>query len=124
MSTIKKFFKRSSRLDGSTYSPTNSNSDFINNPNPDSETHSETHPDPSDDFNSINSMSVPTLNLASDSIEFAATLGSTALVPVGKFIPLIADVANIVEQFVQIYEVAQHNRRICGVLLDRVSSYN
>src|SRR6266542_3693822 len=43
-------------------------------------------------------------------------------VPFGKFIPLIADVANILDQIVDLYQSAEHNKRICGVLIDRVSA--
>ncbi|CAI2190218.1 11641_t:CDS:2 [Funneliformis geosporum] len=43
-------------------------------------------------------------------------------VPFAKFVPLIADVANILDQIVDLYQSAEHNKRICGVLIDRVSA--
>jgi hypothetical protein len=43
-------------------------------------------------------------------------------VPFSKFIPLVTEVASILDQIVELYHSAEHNKRICGVLIDRVSA--
>ncbi|KAG9293109.1 hypothetical protein G9A89_016471 [Geosiphon pyriformis] len=43
-----------------------------------------------------------------------------AMATFATFVPLISDVLRLVEGMVQLYQQAEHNKRICGVLLDRV----
>ncbi|GBC13887.2 kinase-like domain-containing protein [Rhizophagus irregularis DAOM 181602=DAOM 197198] len=43
-------------------------------------------------------------------------------VPFSKFIPLVSEVANILDQIVELYQSAEHNKRICGSLIDRISA--
>src|SRR4051812_32679817 len=53
-----------------------------------------------------------------------ATLEITTnvIVPFSKFIPLVTEVANVLDQIVELYQSAEHNKRICGSLIDRVSA--
>ncbi|CAG8580451.1 3716_t:CDS:2 [Paraglomus occultum] len=39
---------------------------------------------------------------------------------ISLFTPLIADVLKLADEIVQLYESAQHNKKICGLLLDRI----
>src|SRR5579859_1891494 len=41
-------------------------------------------------------------------------------VPFANFLPLIGEVAKLFNEIVDIYQKAEHNKRICGVMLDRV----
>ena len=38
-----------------------------------------------------------------------------------KFLPLIGEVAAILKEIVEIHQSAEHNKRICGIMYDRVS---
>jgi hypothetical protein len=50
----------------------------------------------------------------------AVEVVSHAAVPFANFLPLIGEVARICNELVEIYQTAEHNKRICGVMLDRV----
>ena len=41
-------------------------------------------------------------------------------VPFANFLPLIGEVASICNEIVDVYQAAEHNKRICGIMLDRV----
>src|SRR5436853_2144939 len=47
---------------------------------------------------------------------------TNVIVPFSKFIPLVNEVANTLDQIVELYHSAEHNKRICGSLIDRVSA--
>ncbi|CAG8716822.1 17216_t:CDS:2, partial [Acaulospora morrowiae] len=49
---------------------------------------------------------------------------STSIVTdsIAPFIPLIADISIIVQEIVNLYQVAEHNKRICGALLSRATA--
>ncbi|CAB5367946.1 unnamed protein product [Rhizophagus irregularis] len=61
------------------------------------------------------------LNAATIAFEITDTV-SSVIVPFSKFIPLVAEVTNILDQIVELYHSAEHNKRICGALIDRVSA--
>ncbi|CAI2162738.1 18464_t:CDS:2 [Funneliformis geosporum] len=69
-----------------------------------------------------------TLSINDDEISVESTLIMTTAsitvtnlaVPFGNFLPLITDIAKIFNEIVKIYQTAEHNKRICGILLDRV----
>ena len=46
------------------------------------------------------------------------------IVPFAKFLPLISEIGNIINEVIEIIQVAEHNRRTCHFLLQRVSSAN
>src|SRR5947209_7741083 len=50
----------------------------------------------------------------------AVEVVSNAAVPFANFLPLIGEVARLCNEIVDIYQTAEHNKRICGVMLDRV----
>ncbi|CAI2178739.1 5396_t:CDS:2, partial [Funneliformis geosporum] len=60
-----------------------------------------------------------TLNLTSAAITGAQSALNLA-VPFVNFLPLITEVAKIYNEIVEIYQAAEHNKKICGILLDRV----
>jgi hypothetical protein len=61
------------------------------------------------------------LNAAS-TVVTTLEITTNVIVPFSKFVPLIAEVANILDQIVDLYQSAEHNKRICGSLIDRVSA--
>ncbi|GBC03860.1 hypothetical protein RclHR1_05370005 [Rhizophagus clarus] len=61
------------------------------------------------------------LNVSSFALEITDTV-TNVIVPFSKFIPLVTEVANILDQIVELYHSAEHNKRICGALIDRVSA--
>jgi hypothetical protein len=50
-------------------------------------------------------------------VEAAANIA----VPFANFLPLIGEVSKLLKDVVDIYQTAEHNKRICGVMLDRVT---
>ncbi|GBC05876.1 hypothetical protein RclHR1_06490011 [Rhizophagus clarus] len=50
-------------------------------------------------------------------VEAAANIA----VPFANFLPLIGEVSKILREITDIYQTAEHNKRICGVMLDRVT---
>ncbi|CAG8666644.1 14004_t:CDS:2 [Cetraspora pellucida] len=72
-----------------------------------------------DSSDAITGLTQSTITIVSDTV---ASLGSTIELPFTKFFPLIGDVASIFRELVDIYQTAEHNKRICGVLLDRVGA--
>src|ERR1043166_8106247 len=59
---------------------------------------------------------------ASSTVVTTLEVTTSVIVPFSKFIPLITEVANILDQIVELYQSAEHNKRICGSLIDRVSA--
>ncbi|CAG8466414.1 17986_t:CDS:10 [Racocetra fulgida] len=47
-------------------------------------------------------------------------LSSTVAVPFSRFLPIVDDVVKIFDEIAKLYQSAEHNRRICGTLFDRV----
>ncbi|CAI2170898.1 873_t:CDS:10, partial [Funneliformis geosporum] len=45
---------------------------------------------------------------------------SSAMVPFASFLPLITEVTQVFNEIIKIYQSAEHNKKICGILLDRV----
>ncbi|RGB35434.1 kinase-like domain-containing protein [Rhizophagus diaphanus] len=60
---------------------------------------------------------VNTLNTICAGVEAAANVA----VPFANFLPLIGEVSRLLKDIVDIYQTAEHNKRICGVMLDRVT---
>lgn len=48
------------------------------------------------------------------------TLLLTTSLPIGQFLPLFGEVSKLAQELINLYQTANHNKRICGVLLDRV----
>ncbi|CAG8438913.1 5151_t:CDS:2 [Acaulospora morrowiae] len=66
-----------------------------------------------------------TSNVTSDAIAIVQTFTSQSAVvadAISPFIPLVAEVANLVNEIIQIYQTAEHNKRICGSLLSRATA--
>ncbi|CAI2175513.1 10360_t:CDS:2 [Funneliformis geosporum] len=42
------------------------------------------------------------------------------IAPFASFLPLITDVARVFNEIIELYHSAEHNQKICGILLDRV----
>ncbi len=61
----------------------------------------------------------PTINMVTAVCSAVETTSKVA-VSFGKFLPLISEVATIFNEIVEVYQAAEHNKRICGVMLDRV----
>src|SRR3954452_18009781 len=59
-----------------------------------------------------------TPKLASAVLEAAATVN--VAVPFTMFLSLIGEITKIYNDIVELYQKAEHNKRICGVMLDRV----
>ncbi|CAG8510077.1 15186_t:CDS:2, partial [Cetraspora pellucida] len=98
-------------IDG-TYSTTSGNDNSKKSPN-------DTIEGVLDSSDAITGLTQSTITIVSDTV---ASLGSTIELPFTKFFPLIGDVASIFRELVDIYQTAEHNKRICGVLLDRVGA--
>ncbi|CAG8762323.1 8756_t:CDS:2, partial [Racocetra fulgida] len=49
-------------------------------------------------------------------------LAQTVVIPLAIFIPLFHEIANISNDITDLYKTAYTNKRICGVLLDRVQA--
>ncbi|CAB5192502.1 unnamed protein product [Rhizophagus irregularis] len=60
---------------------------------------------------------VNTINTICAGVEAAANVA----VPFANFLPLIGEVSRLLKEIVDIYQTAEHNKRICGVMLDRVT---
>ncbi|CAG8578086.1 1894_t:CDS:2 [Diversispora eburnea] len=97
-----------------------SNQNVSSHKNTEEKEEQEEQTDILDDFEGVSNLAQPT-SLVLDVCQFTASMGSTILDPVSKFFPIVGDVANILNQVIHIYDVAQHNKKICGVLLDRVT---
>ncbi|RHZ79863.1 hypothetical protein Glove_140g132 [Diversispora epigaea] len=127
----KKLFKSSSHHHDESGLSTRSNSASTSeifsedsNRNVSSDKNTEEHEEQTDvldDFEGANNLAQPATTLVLDVCQFTASMGSTILDPVSKFFPIVGDIANILNQVIHIYDVAQHNKKICGVLLDRVT---
>ncbi|CAI2166368.1 16326_t:CDS:2 [Funneliformis geosporum] len=50
----------------------------------------------------------------------ALDTASSVLVPFSNFLPLITEVTQVFNEIIKIYQTAEHNKKICGILLDRV----
>ncbi|RIA89089.1 kinase-like domain-containing protein [Glomus cerebriforme] len=61
----------------------------------------------------------PTINTA-QAICAGVEAAAHVAVPFANFLPLIGEVAKICTEIADIYNSAEHNKRICGVMLDRV----
>ncbi|RHZ52892.1 hypothetical protein Glove_456g20 [Diversispora epigaea] len=75
-----------------------------------------------DNVESINDLYQPSSTVIIDTMELGISFGCTALIPFTKFSPLIGEVTNILEEIITFYQQAEHNKRICGSLLDRVAA--
>jgi hypothetical protein len=62
----------------------------------------------------------PAVNTAA-TVCAAVEIVAHAAVPFANFLPLIGEVSRLCNEIVEIYQTAEHNKRICGVLLDRVT---
>src|ERR1044072_650149 len=61
----------------------------------------------------------PAVNTAA-TVCAAVEIVAHAAVPFANFLPLIGEVTKLCNEIVEIYQTAEHNKRICGVMLDRV----
>ncbi|CAG8744550.1 20970_t:CDS:2 [Dentiscutata erythropus] len=67
----------------------------------------------------VNEIIDPVINVT-DAICDVFNLTSTVAVPFSRFLPIVDDVVKIFEEIAKLYQSAEHNRRICGTLFDRV----
>ncbi|CAB4444297.1 unnamed protein product [Rhizophagus irregularis] len=58
------------------------------------------------------------VGMSLNALEDTDTVTNT-IVPFSKFIPLTTEVANLLDQIMELYHSAEHNKRICGALIDR-----
>ncbi|CAG8525215.1 11916_t:CDS:2 [Funneliformis mosseae] len=60
--------------------------------------------------------------IASTTGKFTAAIGEAAIatVPFAKFVPLISEIGNVLNEIVEIVQAAEHNKRTCKALLQRV----
>ncbi|GBC03980.1 hypothetical protein RclHR1_05430010 [Rhizophagus clarus] len=56
-----------------------------------------------------------------NAIEEAAEAGAIGVVSFAKFLPLISEIGNIFDEIFNLVEAAEHNKRTCGILRDRVN---
>ncbi|CAI2170899.1 874_t:CDS:10 [Funneliformis geosporum] len=61
----------------------------------------------------------PALNTATFVLDGIQTT-TDIILPFISFLPLIKEVAEVFNEIVEIYQSAEHNKKICGILLDRV----
>ncbi|GBC47185.2 kinase-like domain-containing protein [Rhizophagus irregularis DAOM 181602=DAOM 197198] len=61
------------------------------------------------------------VGMSLNALEDTDTVTNT-IVPFSKFIPLTTEVVNLLDQIMELYHSAEHNKRICGALIDRVSA--
>src|SRR5436190_4789641 len=64
-------------------------------------------------------------NLASNTLSAAATISKEAAVvadTLTPFIPLIGEITQLVADIINLYQTAEHNKRICGSLLSRATA--
>ncbi|CAB5390369.1 unnamed protein product [Rhizophagus irregularis] len=61
------------------------------------------------------------VGMSLNALEDTDTVTNT-IVPFSKFIPLTTEVAKLLDQIMKLYHSAEHNKRICGALIDRVSA--
>ncbi|PKK72915.1 kinase-like protein [Rhizophagus irregularis] len=61
------------------------------------------------------------VGMSLNALEDTNTVTNT-VVPFSKFIPLTTEVANLLDQIMELYHSAEHNKRICGALIDSVSA--
>ncbi|CAI2179327.1 17346_t:CDS:10, partial [Funneliformis geosporum] len=57
--------------------------------------------------------------LEEDSL-FTSVIGTTEIEPFAVFLPLITEVTQVFNEIIKIYQTAEHNKKICGIFLDRV----
>ncbi|CAG8699990.1 14333_t:CDS:1, partial [Acaulospora morrowiae] len=58
------------------------------------------------------------LSIAQKFSKSAAVVADT----ITPFVPLMSEISNIVNEIIQLYQTAEHNKRICGSLLSRATS--
>ncbi|CAI2182933.1 3476_t:CDS:2, partial [Funneliformis geosporum] len=60
--------------------------------------------------------------IVKNTVKLTAAIGeaATAAVPFAKFIPLISEIGNVLNEIVEIVQAAEHNKRTCEALLQRV----
>ena len=61
-----------------------------------------------------------TASSVGSAIGAAVEAGAPILVPFTKFLPLISEIGNIFNEIVEITQAAEHNKRTCDALLQRV----
>ncbi|CAG8511754.1 389_t:CDS:2, partial [Acaulospora colombiana] len=70
-------------------------------------------------------MSAEASSTTSDTIAIVQTFTSQSAVVadvISPFLPLVAEIVNMVNEIVQIYQTAEHNKRICGSLMSRATA--
>ncbi|CAG8543095.1 897_t:CDS:2 [Diversispora eburnea] len=67
------------------------------------------------------SLSQPILDTSTTVSKIVLEFGTDAALPFAKFLPLINDLSKVYETIIKLYQTAEHNKKICGVLLDRVT---
>ncbi|CAI2183815.1 19149_t:CDS:2, partial [Funneliformis geosporum] len=50
----------------------------------------------------------------------AAETAVNVVIPFASFLPLITEVTKVFNEIIEIYQTAEHNKKICGIMLDRV----
>ena len=63
--------------------------------------------------------------IATNSLAVASTLSKEAAVvadTLAPFIPLIGEITQLVSDIINLYQTAEHNKRICGSLLSRATT--
>ena len=78
--------------------------------------------DPAEVKNFIETRSLTTaIDISAKTIVASSTVVSvsTSLSAFASFAPLISDILNLIQEIANLYETAEHNKYMCGILLDR-----
>ncbi|CAG8532791.1 21594_t:CDS:1 [Cetraspora pellucida] len=62
------------------------------------------------------------VNKTIEEVSKASEVVNFITIPINKFLPLFGDIITIVKEIIDMYNTAETNKRICGVLLDRVQA--
>ncbi|CAG8812205.1 2444_t:CDS:2, partial [Racocetra persica] len=62
------------------------------------------------------------VNKTMEEVSKASEVANFITIPINKFLPLFGDIITIVQEIIYMYNTAEANKRICGVLLDRVQA--